>query len=96
MKKILNYTYWESGSGIWRAGDISDLAHGSNYWWYVPRMLGIPLSEYPLLLKNIYHAIDFHYSTEANVLIYGFSCRSDAQKFASFINKEAKKRLFYI
>ena len=96
MKNILYYTYWESGSKIWRVGDVSNLAAGSNYWWHVPRMLGIPLVEYPSLLKNVYHAIDFHYSVETNVLIYGFSCKSDAQKFTSFVNREARKRLFYI
>ena len=95
-KHILKYTCWQSGSGIWSVGDVSDLANGSNYWWHVPRMLGIPLSDFPLLLKNVYHAINLHYTAKYNVLVYGFNNRTDAQKFASFVNKEAKKRLFYI
>lgn len=95
MSHIMKYTEWESATG-WHTGDLSDLAHNSNSWWYVPRMLNMELTDYILMLKNDYNVVNFHYSPEHNVLLYKWQSYNDCHKFTLFVNKEARKRKFLI
>ena len=62
MSHLMKYTEWESASG-WHCGDVSDLAHGSNFWWHPARMLNIELTDYILMLKDKFHAVNFSYET---------------------------------
>ena len=96
MSHILKYTEWQSPTGYWYANDISDLAHGSGFWWHVPRMLNIELTDYILLLKNTFNVTKFYYNIEKNVLFYQWKNYNDCHRFILYINKEAKKRQFFI
>lgn len=95
MSHLLKFTEWQSGDK-WHTGDTSDLAHGSNYWWNVPRMLGIELSDYILLLKNKFNATNFHYNPKYNVLLWDWNSYSDCHRFTLYVNKEAKNRQFFV
>lgn len=95
MSHLLKFTEWESPSG-WHCNDVSDLAHGSGYWWNVPRMLNIELTDYILLLKDKFNAVNFTYNIEQNVLLWHWKNYNDCHAFASFVNKEAKKRKFFV
>ena len=48
---LMKYTEWESPSG-WHSGDVSDLAHMSNAWWYPARLLGLSPADYILFLNE--------------------------------------------
>lgn len=95
MSHLLKFTEWQSATR-WHCNDVSDLAHGSGYWWNVPRMLGIELTDYVLLLKNEFHATDFHYNPKYNVLLWKWKNYNDCHRFTLYVNNEAKKRKFFI
>ena len=97
MSHLMKFTEWQSaGTGEWHTGDLSDLAHGSNYWWNVPRMLNISLTEYILLLKDKFNAFNFRYNSKTNVLFWSWPSYADCHSFTIFVNKEARKRKFFI
>ena len=93
MANILHLTEWESATG-WHCGDVSALAAGSNNWWNIPRLLNISFTDYIHLLKNTYHATNFHYSAKCNVLSYCFPTQQDCRKFKNYINKFARDKKF--
>lgn len=95
MAHLMKYSEWECALG-WRAGDISDLAHNSNYWGYPAKMLGISLTDYILLLKNNFNATDFKYFKDKNLLIWRWENYNDCHRWVLWINKEARKRKFMI
>lgn len=92
MKTILKFSEWQGGAGEWRAADTTNFTP----WWYAARMLGLPLTDYILLLKDKYHAEKFYYFKEKNLLIWSWEKYSDCHAFVLFINREAKKRQFYV
>ena len=92
---LLKFSEWETPSG-WHCNDTSDLANGSGYWWHVPRMLNMPLTDYVLFLKNNYNAKNFHYNSEYNVLLWDWPSYSDCHKFMLFVNKTARKTQYFI
>lgn len=94
MSHIMKFTEWES-NGKWYCNDVSDLAHGSGYWWEPARMLNISLTDYILLLKNKFHATNFKFP-EQKILLWDWKSYSDCHNFVRFINQEAKKRKYFI
>lgn len=92
MATVLKLTEWES-NGKWHCGDVSALAAGSNYWWYIPRMLEISVEDYIHLLLS-YHATNLHYTAKANVLSYCFNTLAECRKFKNYINKIAREKNF--
>ena len=96
MSHILKYTEWQSPTGKWYANDVSDLSSGSGFWWHVPRMLNIELTDYILFLKNNFNVTYFHYTLEHNVLIWNWDNYIDCHNFVLYVNKEAKKRQFFV
>ena len=50
MAHLLKYKEWETPYG-WHTGDTTDLANGSNFWWYPARMLEISPSDYVTHIK---------------------------------------------
>lgn len=95
MSHLLKLTEWESPTG-WHCGDTSDLANGSGYWWHIPRMLGIELSDYIFLLKDNFHATNFSYNKEKNVLLWHWKNYADCHKFVLYVNKKSRERSFFI
>ena len=93
MAHIYHMEEWEC-DGKWHCGDVSALAANSNLWWYVPRLLNISPVEYIYLLKDKYHASNFKYSKEKNVLSFSFSSLDDCRKFKNYINKQARDKKF--
>lgn len=93
MAHIYKCEEWES-NGKWHCGDVSALAADSNKWWYPCNILNITPVEFVLLLKNTYHASDFHYSLKYDVLSYSFSSLADCRKYKNMINKKAKEQNF--
>lgn len=95
MAHILKYSEWESVSG-WHSGDVSDLANNSNAWYLPARMLGISLTDYILLLKDRFGAIDFKYIKDKNLLLWKWKNYNDCHKFTLWVNAESRKRKFFI
>ncbi len=95
MSHLLKYTEWETATG-WHCNDVSDLGAGSGYWWHVPRMLGMELTDYVLLLKDKFNAKNFHYNPKYNVLLWNWESYNDCHAFVLFVNKEARKRKYFI
>ena len=97
-KGILKITEWESASGRWYAADTT----GFSGWWVIARMLEMKLGEYARFLVNEYNAIidDFiiyPYEDKRNsLLIFHFNSYQDAHKFVLFVNREARKRKFFV
>ena len=96
MSHLLKFSEWQSPTGKWHCNDVSDLGAGSGYWWHVPRMLGIELPKYILFLKDKFNATNFSYSIEHDLLLWDWNNYDDCHKFVLFVNKEAKKRKFFI
>lgn len=95
MSHLLKYTEWESVSG-WHTGDVSDLAHNSNAWYLPARMLGLPLTDYILLLINDFHAIDFFFDKDKGLLFWHWKNYNDCHRWTLFINKKAREKKFFI
>ena len=93
MAHIYKMEEWES-NGQWHCGDVSALAAMSNAWWYPMRILDLTPEDYITLLKDTYHATNFHYSIEYNVLSFCFKTQSDCRKFKNLINKQAREKNF--
>lgn len=91
----MKYTEWQSASGNWYSGDVTDLAHGSNFWWHPARMLNMELTDYILWLKNEFNAYSFFYNPESNILLWKWK-KEDCHKFTLFINKKARQYCFKI
>ena len=94
MSHIMKYTEWES-NGNWYSRDVSDLTHNSDAWWLPARMLNISLTDYIMILKNDYHAFDFRYFQDVNILLWKWNY-NDCHKFTLWINREARNRKFKI
>lgn len=93
MAHVYKAEEWES-NGKWLCGDVSALAAKSNTWWYPACILGLSPVEYVKTLINKYHAVDLHYSTKTDVLIFYFSSLADCRKFKNDINKQARLKNF--
>lgn len=95
MAHVMKYSEWQCALG-WRAGDVTDLAHNSNYWGYPAIMLGISLTDYILLLKNKFNAKNFVYVKDKNLLFWYWENYIDCHNFILFVNKTAKRTRFVI
>ena len=93
MRHLYQMTEWES-NGYWHCGDVSDLGHMSNAWWYPMRILELDINEYVLLLKE-YGAVNFHYP-DANVLLFTWQNQTAMRRFKNLINRTAKQKKFFI
>ena len=93
---LLKFTEWQSPTGKWHTNDVSDLAHGSGYWWHVPRMVNMKLTDYILFLKDNFNATNFCYNEKDNVLLWDWETYGDCHRFTSWVNQEARKRKFFI
>lgn len=91
---IWKATEWEV-CGKWHCGDCSDLAHGSNYWWHAPRLLGMPLDEYVTMLVQTFHAI-VTYNAEKDVLCMSWNSQAEMRKYKNWINKKAREAKYQI
>lgn len=96
MSHLLKYTEWQGASSKWYATDVSDFSHGSFNWWYVPRMLNMELVDYIQLLKNDFHASFYCWKEDSNTLLWRWEKYSDCHNFVLFVNREARKRKFFI
>ena len=96
MPHILKVSNWETASGFVVA-DTNDLGHDSAVWWHIPRMLNMSLVDYIKMLKDEYQVVDFKYIPASNhLLLFFFPTQAAAHKFELFVNREAKKRKYFI
>lgn len=96
MAHIYKTTEWEDGLGYWKCGDVSNLGANSNTWWYPCNILDITPVEFVKLLMEKFKAINFHYNTKFDVLIYSFKTQDDCRKYKNFINKKAREKNFIV
>lgn len=95
MAHLYKTTEWEC-NGLWMCGDVSHLSAMSNTWWYPCNILKIKPVEYVKMLINDFHAINLHYTVDANVLIFYFASQADCRKYKNFINRKAREVNFLI
>jgi len=92
--RIYKVEEWQSPTGMWHAGDQSDLAHDSNLWYIPARLLGLSLEEWILKLKNEFNATDFVFYPNANngksLLTYTWKNYADCHRYVLWINKQAR------
>ena len=96
MSHLLKFTEWQDILGDWYCNDVSDLGHGSGYWWNVPRMLNMELTDYVLLLKDKFHAKNLKYYKDVNLLVWNWDNYKDCHDFTLFVNRESRKRKFFV
>lgn len=96
MSHIMKFTEWQDPIGYWHTGDINGLPQGSNYWYNVPRMLEMSLTDFILLLKNEYHITKFLFDEKSGFLTWRWNNYNDCHRYTLFVNREAKKRNFYV
>ncbi len=91
---IYQMTCWES-NGRWHVNDVKNL-NGRSAKWYTPmRILEIPIEEYINLLLNTFNAKDMYYYAPTDYLSFSFEKEKDAKAFCSYVNKIARKKLYY-
>ena len=86
---------WES-AGYWYVSDTNDLVNNSGAWWIPARILGLSLTDYILLLKNEFNAINFvffDYGEDKNnsLLLFKFNNYTDSHRYLLFINRKARE-----
>ncbi len=86
---------WENG-GQWYVGDVSNLAIGSNLWWYGPAAANLSPIEYVKLLITKFKVSHIQYKVKSDVLIFSFDSLEDCRKYKNYINKQARQNKFYI
>lgn len=94
MAHIYKMEEWQSPSGKWHCGDVSALGKNSNLWWYVPNLLGITPVDYFYLLRDKFHATNFHYKKQHDVFMFSFENLTDCRKFKNYVNKIAREKKF--
>lgn len=96
MAHVYKCSEWSNTNGRWFCGDVEDLANDSNAWWIPCRILGIAPTDFILLLKDTFHASNFSYNINANVLIFSWDKQSDMRKYKNWINDKARKANYII
>lgn len=92
---ILKYTEWEE-NGHWHTNDCSSLVKNSSCWMHPARMLNMELTDYILMLRDNFHAINFKYYPDKNLLLFDWPSYNDCHKFTLYVNREARKRKYMI
>jgi len=93
---ILKYSEWQSGSGRWYANDVENLAGISGKWWIPARMLGMSLTDYILLLKDVFNADIHAYNEVTDTLVFSWRNYNDAHRFVLWINQKARKAKYMV
>ena len=96
MAHLYKVSEWQGGSGKWYCNDVTDLAGVSGKWWIPARMLGIPLTDYILLLKEKFNVTIVEYYKPTDVLIFHWDKYSECHKYVLWINAEARKRKYMV
>lgn len=97
---IYKVTEYQSPTGKWHVGNYTAVGKNSNAWYYIPRMLNMPLTDYILMLRDKYNATIESWTEYDNgwppLLLYSWENHADAHKFLLMVNKEARARKFSI
>lgn len=102
MRDVFKMYEWQSPTGYWNCSNVQDLAHNSGAWWIPARILGLNLTDYILLLKDTYHAGNFHFyencgkNKDETLLTFDFKNQADCHKFVLYINRIARNKKVYV
>lgn len=96
MAHLYKCSEWSDPCGRWYVNDVEELATVSSRWWTPVRMLEMTPEDYVLMLRDKFHANHFHYTKEANVLIFSFDTQADARAYKNWINAEARRRHYVV
>lgn len=83
---------FQNGS-LWRVANTKDVGTIRNQWWYIPRILNIPLDEYVKKLKDEFNAEDIQVGGRFNCLTFGFRTLMAAEKYALWVNRKMRKKI---
>lgn len=92
---VYKMTEWESESG-WHCNDVSDLGHGSGYWWHAARACNMTPADFIKFLINNYHPDKISYHLGNNCLLYSWNSQVKMREFKNFVNAQARKNNYQI
>ena len=99
MKKIFKTTVWEM-NGQYHVGDVTDLAHNSNYWYNHCRALGLKGEQFVIALGQKYKASKIHFNRSSNngkgFLGFSFDEESKAKAYSNAVNRGAIREKIYV
>lgn len=81
---------WQGGSGKWYTGTLEQ--GDKSKWWYIARQMGLPLTDYIIMLKETYKAKIIGYCQETDCLVFSFDSYADAHKYVLYINRIARNK----
>lgn len=80
---------WQGGSGLWYAANTDDLTNKKSYWWYIPRILNISLTDYVTMLIKQYKVSTVKL-LNSGLLYFAWDQYSLCHKYVLDINKRLK------
>lgn len=97
MAHILKYSEFQDPVGnMWGCNDMSDLAHGSAYWYLPARMLNITPAEYLEWVITNFHPDKVNYTSDYSVIWWRWKDQDEERKFKNTINNLARQHNFMI
>ena len=94
---LLKYEEWQDTiSGLWHCNDVSDLGHGSGYWWHPARMLKISPATYVKWVIDNFHPDKVFHSDDCSVVYWEWKNQNDMRKYKNHINKIARQENYMI
>lgn len=93
---VLKYTEWQSGTGQWTCGDVSDLANLSNAWWHPARALGITPAAYVKMVIEKFKPDRISYSPDCSVVGFYWDKIEQERKYKNYINKIAREKHYLV
>jgi hypothetical protein len=75
----------------WHCGCMSDLSHGSNYWWHPARILGISPAEYIQWMIDNYKPDKICYTSDKNVIWFEWISQNRMREYKNKMNALARK-----
>jgi hypothetical protein len=101
MKELYKLTEFQTATGAWECGCSTHLEQNSAAWFLPARALGISIEDYIHLLIDKYHIIPISYTEYPDkdwpsFFYFKWPDYNTMHSFVLYVNREAKKRNFFI
>ena len=95
MAHLYKMTEWES-VGYWHCNDVSDLTHGSAYWWLPARMMKLSPAQYVQWVIDNFHPDIVSHSDDGSFVSFCWKSQSEMRKYKNKVNALARQENFMI
>ena len=96
MSHLYRQEEWQDLNGYWHSNDVSDLGHGSAYWWLPARMMKKSPAQYLQWVIDNFHPDNIAHSEDCSFVGWCWKNQNDMRKFKNQINALARKENFMI